>query len=504
MTTTNKTNNFMETLVEAQTTAVNEMVDTAKKLTQNIPFVNESIANTHKAFTEATENAKKIVNETSANFDKTTNDMKQTSEQTQNFFQQWLDNQMNMAKNVFNNTTANTNNANPFAFNFANPSNDMMNNFTNQMNQANAYWNNMMQANSFMQNNPFASMMNNNPFMNANNMQSKMNEGANTWSNYTKQYFEMMNNSFGDFAKNMTNATTADSFKGMNNMADSVSKFYELWMPMLKNIQDKSFNMDVYNQHMNPAKYKEFMDKFFSFLPDETKKQMETMQQQFVANMKQMSDAGMNNFNGMKAQFNNNPMMNANPFTNMWANYSTMQNAFSEAVSPLTKLMGDNANFKSMNVWNEIMNRMVEFNIKNNELQYMMYQQGNKVMDKTAEKIAAKLSNGESVESVIKLYQEWMMTGDEMFTKMFESDEYSKLMTEVSSLQMKLKMDIDKQMEKMFLSHVPVATRTEMDEVYKNIYDLKKMYRNLEKMFANQTPEATTEAAPKATTTKKK
>lgn len=64
-------------------------------------------------------------------------------------------------------------------------------------------------------------------------------------------------------------------------------------------------------------------------------------------------------------------------------------------------------------------------------------------------------------------------------------------MTEVSSLQSKIKMEIDKQMEKMFFVNLPVATRTEMDEVYKNIYDLKKMYRNLERtMGAEQTEEA--------------
>lgn len=500
MATTNKTNNFVETMVEAQNNFVNEVLETTKNLTKDMPFVKETIDSTQKIYNETTESAKKMAEETSVKFEESTDNMKQTSEQTQNFFQQWFENQMNLAKTAFNNTGATANNANPFNFNF--PNIDWMNGFS----QANGYWTNMMNtnANPFMNNNPFNTWMNNNPFMNANNMQSKFNEGINTWGNYTKQYFDTMNNGFGDWSKNFMNPTAAESFKGMNNMAESLSKFHEMWMPMFKSMQDKTFNMEVYNQFMSPAKYKEFMDKFFSFMPDNMKQQFDAMNQQFVTNMKQMTDSGMNNFNAFKSQINSNPFMNANPFANMWTNYSQMNNVFADAVSPLTKLMADNSNFQAINTWNDIYNRMVEFNIKNNELQYMMYQQGTKVMDKTAEKMANKIQNGENIESIINIYQEWMMTGDELFTQMFASDEYSKLMTEVSSLQMKLKMDIDKQMEKMVFSHMPIATRTEMDEVYKNIYDLKKMYRNLEKMFnAANEANSETEAAPKATSKKK-
>ena len=77
-------------------------------------------------------------------------------------------------------------------------------------------------------------------------------------------------------------------------------------------------------------------------------------------------------------------------------------------------------------------------------------------------------------------------------------------MTEVSSLQMRLKKDIDDQMESLFLVNMPVATRTEMDEVYKSIYDLKKMYRNLEKMFSAEKTEQQEKVVPETKTSKKK
>jgi hypothetical protein len=129
-------------------------------------------------------------------------------------------------------------------------------------------------------------------------------------------------------------------------------------------------------------------------------------------------------------------------------------------------------------------------------------------MEQMVEKMSAKIQNGENIDSLLKVYQDWMTTGDAVYTDFFKSDEYSKLMTEVSSLQLKLKLDIEKQIETTILKDMPVATRSEMDEVYKNIYDLKKMYRRLEKMMTAEAETTEADATEQATaakaTTKKK
>src|SRR5690606_14187435 len=79
--------------------------------------------------------------------------------------------------------------------------------------------------------------------------------------------------------------------------------------------------------------------------------------------------------------------------------------------------------------------------------------------------------------------------GDKVYVDLFESDAYSKLMAEVSALQLKLRKQMDMQAEKM-LSGVPVATRSDLDELYKVIYDLKKEVRQLEKMLDIESEEA--------------
>lgn len=77
-----------------------------------------------------------------------------------------------------------------------------------------------------------------------------------------------------------------DSYKGMFNMTDGFSKFYEMWMPMMKSMNDKTFNMDVFSKNMDMSKYKEFMDKYFSFMPQQSQDYINKMKEMYTDAMK--------------------------------------------------------------------------------------------------------------------------------------------------------------------------------------------------------------------------
>lgn len=470
----NRSSDLIDNVIDTHAKAVDQIVENSKKLTKDLPLVNETIDKSHKLFQQSVSSQKELAKKASETFEKTNKQMNNNAEMAQNFFKQWLENQMTWAKTTFNQPNSAAFNSDP---------KDWMANWQKLMGQnANPFA-------SMFNGNPFFSMMPNNPFMNMNSMQNNMNENINSWSQFTKQYLEMMNHSYNDWVKQFSNLTAADTFKGMNNMTESLNKFFELWMPMFKSIQDKTFTAESFMNSLNPEKYKSFVDSFFKFMPEEGQKMMEQMNTQFVQYMKNMAESGFNGYSSMKNQMQQIPGMNQNPYSNAWDMYHNWRNAINEAVSPLTKLTNENGPTKNIKIWNDINDLMVEFNIKNNELQYLVYQNGLKVMDKLSDKVANQLKEGKTIDSFVKLYQDWLVTGDEVFTELFNSDQYSKLMTEVSSLQMRLKKDIDDQMESMFLVNLPIATRTEMDEVYKSIYDLKKMYRNLEKMFSAEKTE---------------
>jgi len=369
---------------------------------------------------------------------------------------------------------ANTNPFNNWQNSFNNASNPMaawMNNNQNPM----ADWMNQMQANNWM--NQMQSM---NPFNSEN-----MKKATDSMTSMYSEYNTMLNNNMSQLMKGFESGTVHEAYKNMLNSGEGFTKFAEMWAPMFKSMQEKTFTMDEYKKWMNPDTYKEFTDKFFGFMPENSREQMTKMAEAVKANMAKMSQTGMDGYTKMRSMMGNGTEV----FGNVYGAYNNFNNMMTEAAAPFTKLMTPTAQTKTIQEWNDISKRIAEYNIKNAELQYMIYNQGIKVMDKLAENTAKKMQEGTEVKSMLALYTEWMNISDKTYVGLFESTEYSKLMGEVSSMQNKLRKDIDLQMEKM-LKDIPVATRSEMDEVYKIIYDLKKKVRQMAQTIADSTAEA--------------
>lgn len=463
---TNTSKNFFENMLDTQQQVVDTLVENTKKMANGNTFVKDSIDKGTEVYKKSVEATKEAINKVSNTTQTVKEEVKQTTEKANDFFGNWFNQQKDWAKQM---TEIN----NQFLQGFTkgeNPFQTMMNG-----------WN---------QNNPFQTMMNgwnqSNPFqtmMNFNNYQENMDKATEFYKSFYSQFQTILNNNYTDISKNFQNGTLADSYKGMFNMTEGFSKFYEMWMPMFKSIQDKSFNMDVFTKNFDMNKYKEFMDKMFSFMPQPSQEYTNKMKELYTETFKNSSAQAKDFFGNMKNSMENiMPAMFGNPYTNMLSQYNNIHSQMTAAMAPLAKMMPQNNDTKTLNEWSEIFNQVNIYNIKNAELQHMMYQNGTKVMEKIAENVMHKIENGEDINSLIKLYQEWLNTSDKFYVELFESDDYSKLMAEVHSLQLRIKKEVEKQTEKMF-KDVPVATRSEMDEVYQTIYDLKKQVRQLQSML---------------------
>jgi polyhydroxyalkanoate synthesis regulator phasin len=343
----------------------------------------------------------------------------------------------------------------------------MANNWNNWMNQANQAnkWTNLWQQ--------YAPA----------NFAENFKKSSENWTNMFNQFNDLLKTSFTDFQKNLQNATAQDVYTNMINSASTFGKFSEIWAPFWKSVQDKTFNADQFKKAFNPEAYKELMDKFFGFAPESGRQYVQQVTEWWNNGMKNVMEMSKNNTANGRDFFNTiNPFANQNVFENYLNAYQSFQSTFQNAISPIAKMVTPNQYTKAVSEWSEIADRMAIFNIKNAELQYMMYQRGNKVMDKLTETVTNKIENDIEINSITALYQEWLNIIDNVYVELFDSDEYSKLMAEVSALQLKLQKDINVQIEKS-LSAYPVATRSELDELYKVIYDLKKEVRQLEKML---------------------
>lgn len=485
----NKTNtqkNFFETVLDAQQQAVDTMVENTKKFTNGNSLINETLDKSSDFYKKSVD---QVVNNTKTVFEKVNgqantvkDEATHTTEFMNDYLKNWYTQQTNWANQMMEmNKQFLSGMMNPASF--QNPMQNMMNMWNQATTQNN--WTNWMNT------------------MNPTSMQDAMNQATEQYKAFWAQFQNILNTNYSDLTKQFQNGTLADTYKGMFNMTDGFSKFYELWMPMLKSMQDKTFNMDMFKSQLDMTKYKEFLDKYFTFMPQGTQDYFNKMKDMFTESMKGQGTQMKDFMNTMKNSMNNMmPEMFGNPFTMMLNNYNNMYTQMMNAVSPFAKLMTPTQDTKTMQEWNQIINQMNVYNLKSAEMQYMVYQQGMKVMESIAETLMHKIENGEDVNSMMKLYQEWLNLSDARFVELFETDEYSKLMAEVSALQLRIKKAVETQVEKMFVN-VPVATRSEMDEVYQTIYDLKKQVRQLQSMLELDTETTAPKATKKATTRKK-
>ena len=489
---TNQNKNFVDQVVDAQKKAVETVVENTQKITNGNAMVNDTLQKGSEWYKNWLDNQKSFLNQTTDKATTATSNVQDNASKMNEFYQNWFNTQMNWAKQMWEMNLNHVKSAT------ANASADPMSQFTNMFNSftsnPTSWMNNMNQGVNWMNNmNQFQNMFST----------DGVKKSYDNWTSIFNQYYEMLNNSFSEMQKNMQNGTTQDAYRNMVNVGESFTRFSEMWAPLMKSIQDKTFNMDMYKQWMNPAQYKDMMDKYFGFMPEGSRQHMQQMSDMMKNGFGQMSQSAMGGYQQMRGMMGNMTPGAGDIFSNMLNSYNAWNDMLNNAAAPFTKMMTPNQHTKAMAEWSDIANRFVVYNIKNSELQFMMYNQGTKVMDAVAENIAAKIQKGEEVNNIMAVYQEWLNLSDKTFVSLFDSEEYTILMAEVNAMQLKLRKDVEGQMEK-FMVGIPVATRSEMDELYKTIYDLKKQVRQMEKMLEldGSTEDATEEKAPR--TAKKK
>lgn len=386
-----------------------------------------------------------------------------TENMNSDFFKKWYDSQMSF----FNNGE----NKNPMEF-------------------YNTWLNNQMEmVKNFMSSNP---MMANMPNFGTNMNMDSMTASYQNWLN-------SINSTYSEMMKNFNNMDSKNMMSGMFNNSEMYMNMFQLWMPMFKSMNDKSFNMDTFKSMFNAPMFKDMMDKMFNM--NDFNKTIMAMpgMEMMKTNMTNMMDSNKNMFDSMKANMMNNMPNNNGMFTQAMDMYNNMNNQLNNAFAPMMKLMGNNNYTQNINTAKEMSNEFAFYQMKSTEMQYLMYNTGMKAMEELAETVYNQIRNGAEVNDFTNLYSTWLNISDKHFVALFSTDEYSKKQADLNSFGNKLKMHINQQMEKS-MANVPVVTRSEMDEAYKTIYEMKKRITMLEKQLDTDVVEETAKPAAKKAT----
>jgi len=497
--------NFYQTWVDSQKKMIDNMTESASQLAKNAE-VNETLHKGSDLYKNWLDNQLSFMNEQTEKMKDAKTAM--TTEEITATSKEWMENQMKMTKefmefsmntmkNHFESTLKSFPMLNGNADKMKTMFNDNMNLYKEWNDTLNKSYDEMMKnfkpgtakdAMSGMLNMkdsyakfaelwaPFMKSMQEKTF-NAEMFKTMMNPSA--YNEMFSKMFPTNSNPFSTWT-NMMNMNNFTNMDWMKNMMNPTANPFGNWASMMNPTSNPFGN---WANMMNPSNPFANMTNMFG----NTSNPMGEWMKMFNTNTPGMD--WMKNWNTMSANFNTNPFQVADSsemFGNMMTNYNNIYASTQQMFAPMFKMMTSNQAKMSMEAFSSLANKMVQYNLKSAEMQALTYKTGMTAMQKVAEQMQAKISKGEDFKGINTLYQEWLNTSDKVFVELFESQEYSKVQGEVASLQHNIKKESEAIMEKMMVN-VPVITRSEMDESYKTIHDLKKRVNELEKALEANT-----------------
>jgi polyhydroxyalkanoate synthase subunit PhaE len=392
-------------------------------------------------------------------------------EKNSELYQEWLNKQMNIFRN--NDASANGSekkhegeaNGNPQEYftNWYNQQMEMVKKMTDFNQQMYTGWMNMMQPNN-QQKNDWTNMF-----------------GA---MNMNNNWMTQMNSMFENMRQMMTPGVNKDAFANMFQSQQIMMKMQEFYQPLF-NMMKNGASMDNWKNMMNMEDYKKTIENMFSsFFPAESMKEaFENYTKTIEDFFKKGQEMNSESWEAFQASMKQYPEFFNGDVNKMMNIYQQMNETIQKSINPVMNMIAPGKEKERMETAIETLDKMAVFSIKQAQMQYLIYTAGNNAMQKSMEMVMEKYKNNHEVTSFQQFYSEWVALNEKVFTELFASDEYAAVKADSLALGLTIKKDIEKQIE-LNMSAMPVAFRSEMEEVYKIIHDLKKKVRTLESRLA--------------------
>lgn len=263
-------------------------------------------------------------------------------------------------------------------------------------------------------------------------------------------------------------------------------KLFELWKPVLKAVQNQNLDPESWKEMMDPARIKEVVDKLFNLDAagaDHLKSQMAQFSELLSSNSehfgKPWMDAAMRNMQSFPQFAQGHPEVLMQMFHNLF-------NAFDGTVGRSFHVPAVGKDREKMELMSRCIDDMSVYAAKNVEYQHTMYLTGLDAMEKVMAELALKIESGEEIKKFDDFFDLWIDTNEKTFYQLFQTPDFSKLKGELLDAGLNARKHYFKLME-MNLFDLPIALRTEMDDLYKTIYELRKKVKKMESQMKERT-----------------
>lgn len=303
-----------------------------------------------------------------------------------------------------------------------------------------------------------------------NTAQNAAGNGNNPFDAWSKAAFAAFNSgSDADLAKDILS-------KSMDGTR-AIQKLFEQWQPMFEAMRNSAADPDAYKHLLDPATIKQLVDQLFHFDLD-AMAQLQKQAAQATAFYEQYGkpwlaavQKGMANPSGDQHEAVLKSMQN-------------MLSAFENSAGRVFGMPAVGKDREKMELMAQCAAAMSTYAARNSEYQHLMYQTGVEASQTLAKEVASKLQAGENMEKFDTFFALWIDVNEKTFNKLFQTKAFTQKRNALTDAGFKARKLYHELLENQLVD-LPIARRSEMDELYKAVYELRKQVKNLEKKLAN-------------------
>ena len=297
--------------------------------------------------------------------------------------------------------------------------------------------------------------------------------------------FKYITDFYNSMYKNFT-GSPSEIFQKINQSAEVYKNIYKVW----ESLNSTGFTPDtesiqrVFNEWT--AQYSKFIeDNYIANLPGPIQKTFKQFSDMNESYQKLMTDFFLpwadDSSQFSKLAFKTPYMMTS--FDSFIAMVKLWKENYDQSYKKLLNMPSMGMNRELLERQYDGIDKTVTFMTSYMEFFAQVFKVNQETMQKVVTDFAEMMKAGTQPKSMEEFHKYWAKEIDKSFDKIYLTDDFSKLMSTVVDSTMELKKETDKLMEE-YMSVLPLPKRSDMDSLYKTVYDLKKEVKSLKKELA--------------------
>lgn len=297
----------------------------------------------------------------------------------------------------------------------------------------------------------------------------------------TMENFKKITDFYNNMFKNFT-GSPAEIFQKMNQSMEVYNNIYKVWESLnSKTFTPNAEGMQKIFDQWSSQYWKFIEDSYMAYLPEpmqKTYKQFSEMTESYQKVMKNFFVP----WTETSDQFND--LIFKMPQMANFDSFITLVKLWKENYDKSYKKL---LNMPSMGINRELLEKQydgidktITFMTTYLEFFGQVFKVSQETMLKVITDYTEMLKEGKQPKTMEEFHKYWAKEIDKSFDKIYLTDDFSKLMSTFVDSTMELKKESDKLMEE-YVSILPIPKKSDMDSLYKTVYNLKKEIRTLKK-----------------------